>query len=112
MRPVREMPVKSVLAWPEAGARLALSEPITVFGFAWSGFGEIASVEFSHDDGQTWRVAELLPPPSALAWTRWQANWTPTTGGRASSPCARRHGRQYPADERPAQPLRLPDERH
>jgi DMSO/TMAO reductase YedYZ molybdopterin-dependent catalytic subunit len=83
LRPVREMPVKSVLAWPEAGARLVVGEPIAVFGFAWSGFGEIASVEFSHDDGQTWRVAELQPPPSALAWTRWQTSWTPARSGSA-----------------------------
>ena len=54
-----------------------------MFGFAWSGFGSIASVEFSHDGGQTWQAAELQPPPSALAWTRWQATWTPTTPGRA-----------------------------
>jgi DMSO/TMAO reductase YedYZ molybdopterin-dependent catalytic subunit len=83
LRPVREMPVKSVIAWPEAGARLALAEPTTVFGFAWSGFGGIASVEFSHDAGQTWRAADLQPPPSALVWIRWQTSWTPGTSGRA-----------------------------
>jgi hypothetical protein len=81
LRPVREMPVKSVLAWPETGARLTVNEPIAVFGFAWSGFGEIASVEFSHDGGQAWQMAELQPAPSPLAWTRWQTNWTPGTSG-------------------------------
>ena len=70
LRGVCEMPVKSVLAWPEAGARLALGEPITVFAFAWSGFGGITSVEFSHDRGHIWQAAELQPPLSALAWTR------------------------------------------
>jgi DMSO/TMAO reductase YedYZ molybdopterin-dependent catalytic subunit len=81
LRPVREMPVKSVLAWPETGARLTVGEPIAVFGFAWSGFGEIASVEFSYDGGETWRTAEMQPPPASLAWTRWQTNWTPTSSG-------------------------------
>src|SRR5438067_5360940 len=36
--PVREMPVKSVIAWPADGERLGLGMH-TVFGFAWSGFG-------------------------------------------------------------------------
>jgi DMSO/TMAO reductase YedYZ molybdopterin-dependent catalytic subunit len=83
LRPVREMPVKSVIAAPEAETRLRHGAPVKVFGFAWSGFGDIARVEFSADAGHRWQQAQLLRPKSPNAWTRWEFEWTPTAIGPA-----------------------------
>jgi sulfite oxidase len=83
LRPVREMPVKSLIAAPEAGARVARGRPVRVFGFAWSGLGDISRVEFSADGGRRWREARLSRPQSPNAWTRWEMDWTPSRPGRA-----------------------------
>ncbi len=80
---VREMPVKSVVAWPMEGERLGVG-PQTVFGFAWSGFGSIEGVEVSTDDQRTWSPAKIIPGGGPLAWTRWEYVWTPASPGSAS----------------------------
>lgn len=80
VRSVRELPVKSVIAWPEDGATLA-QRSHTLFGFAWSGHGDVVSVEVSTDDHKTWRAARLIHGNGALAWTRWELDWTPTQPG-------------------------------
>jgi hypothetical protein len=81
-RPVREMPVKSVIASPRAGATVGL-EKQTLFGFAWSGYGCITRVEVSTDGGATWSDARLIQDGGPLAWTRWQYEWTPQAAGPA-----------------------------
>jgi DMSO/TMAO reductase YedYZ molybdopterin-dependent catalytic subunit len=79
---VREMPVKSIMAWPDEGQRVPLTAQ-RVFGFAWSGYAPIAQVEVSADGGKTWSAAELLAGEGPLAWTRWEFNWTPSARGPA-----------------------------
>ena len=81
--PVREMPVKSVIAWPLEGQAVAAG-PNTVFGFAWSGWGEIAQVEVSTDGQRTWSPARLVPGKGPLAWRRWEFEWTPSISGAAN----------------------------
>jgi sulfite oxidase len=71
---VREMPVKSVIAWPTKGESVPMGAH-TIFGFAWSAYGPILRVDVSTDDEQTWAPARLLPAEGPLAWTRWEANW-------------------------------------
>ena len=51
-----------------------------VEGRAWSGRGEITSVEFSHDGGLTWAAAELEKPVSPHAWRRWTYRWDARSG--------------------------------
>jgi sulfane dehydrogenase subunit SoxC len=80
---VRQMPVKSIVAWPNERDRLERGEH-TVFGFAWSGHGSIARVEVSTDDNRTWSPARLIPGQGPLAWTRWELDWTPPSGGTAT----------------------------
>ena len=80
---VREMPVKSVIAWPSESERVGLGTPHTVFGFAWSGFGRIDRVEVSVDSGGTWSAAQLIDGQGPLAWTRWEYTWTPSAAGQA-----------------------------
>jgi DMSO/TMAO reductase YedYZ molybdopterin-dependent catalytic subunit len=80
---VREMPVKSVVAWPTEGEQIPLGAH-TVFGFAWSGSAPIERVEVSTDDQRTWSPARLTRGDGALAWTRWEFVWTPSGVGAAS----------------------------
>jgi sulfite oxidase len=90
LRPVREMPVKSVIAAPEAGTQVRQGKPVRVFGFAWSGFGDIERVEFSADGGGRWRTVDIQRPESPNAWTRWETEWTPTAAGEARLACRAR----------------------
>ena len=80
---VREMPVKSVIAWPTNGQRVKSGREV-IFGFAWSGYGPIQRVEVSTDDQRTWSPARLHPGDGELAWTRWEFEWTPSSHGPAS----------------------------
>src|SRR3712207_3069819 len=54
VRPIREMPVKSIIASPADGAALRAGEQVLA-GYAWSGHGAIARVEVSTDGGATWQ---------------------------------------------------------
>ena len=79
---VREMPVKSVVAWPAEGERVAPGSH-QIFGFAWSGYAPIDKVEVSADDQRTWSTARLTRGDGAFAWTRWEFDWTLSSHGRA-----------------------------
>jgi DMSO/TMAO reductase YedYZ molybdopterin-dependent catalytic subunit len=81
--PVREMPVKSVIAGPSANTTVARGERVRVWGFAWSGHGPITRVDFSTDGGHTWHNATLQPALGPLAWWRWELDWTPFRTGEA-----------------------------
>ncbi|HLZ31717.1 MAG TPA: sulfite oxidase [Chloroflexota bacterium] len=83
LRSVREMPVKSLIASPDDGATLKAGTHL-LFGFAWSGFGQIAQVDVSTDDQRTWSPAQLIHGAGPFAWTRWEFSWTVTTPGRTT----------------------------
>ena len=80
---VREMPVKSVIAWPSDGERVRRGAN-RVFGFAWSGLGLVERVEVSTDGQRSWSPARLNPGDGPLAWTRWEFDWSPSSPGRAT----------------------------
>jgi sulfite oxidase len=83
LRSVREMPVKSLIASPAEGDTLAAGAH-TVYGFAWSGNGQIEAVEVSTDGQHTWSPARLIHGQGPYAWTRWEMNWTPAAPGPAT----------------------------
>lgn len=73
--PVTRMRVRSLIARPEHGARLAVGRPMKIEGVAWSGEAEVTEVEVSTDGGTTWRQAHLggrrdcaLGPGVACTW--------------------------------------------
>jgi DMSO/TMAO reductase YedYZ molybdopterin-dependent catalytic subunit len=53
----------------------------TIRGRAFAGDRGVARVEFSADDGETWREARLDYPGTRLTWTFWSADWRPTAPG-------------------------------
>ena len=76
--PVQRMPVKSVIVSPKDGTTID-SSPITVHGFAWSGHGAIASVEYS-DDGKIWHTATITRQDGPFSWTAFAFDWSPESG--------------------------------
>ena len=92
--PVRQMPVKSVIVKPLAGSELAAGAQ-TIAGYAWSGFGGIARVEVSTDEGTTWKDAEIVQEAGPLSWVRFEHQWDAPAGearlqSRASDQASRR----------------------
>lgn len=57
--PVGEIAVRSVISSPIEGASL-YADTIDVRGSAWTGVGEVDSVEVSADEGRTWQPAALV----------------------------------------------------
>lgn len=67
--PLTEVPLNSVFTEPVDGATVAAGE-VRVEGWALGrGGSAIESVEFSMDDGETWRDATLRREPRASRWT-------------------------------------------
>ena len=79
VRPVREMPVKSVITRPLPGDQLTAGQQ-TLVGYAWSGYGGIATVEVSVDDGATWAEAQITHQAGPLAWVRFEYTWDAQPG--------------------------------
>ena len=76
-----EMPVKSIVTFPETGTEVKAGEEVEVRGHAWCGKGDVAAVQYSLDFGQTWQDAELEPAANRFAWQRWRATVTPPQHG-------------------------------
>lgn len=71
-----EMPVKSLITFPETGTEVTAGEATEVRGHAWAGNGDVAAMHVSTDFGQTWQEATLEPAVNRFAWQRWRANVT------------------------------------
>lgn len=68
---------------PARGAQVTTGQPITVGGLAFAGSRGISKVEWSADDGKTWREARLRSEIAPLSWRLWDATWRPDTAGVA-----------------------------
>ncbi len=78
-RPVTTMPVSSVITAPAPQASVAAGSQ-TISGFAWSGYGAVAQVEVSVDDGATWAVATIAEEAGRLSWVRFEFPWDAQPG--------------------------------
>lgn len=78
VQPVREMPVKSIIAIPTDGD--VLDAAPVVSGFAWSGYGGIAKVETSLDQGQSWQPATIVAEAGPFSWVHWEQQLDLTPG--------------------------------
>ena len=111
LRSVREMPVKSLIAWP-ARWRHAQRGPHVIYGFAWSGLGQIDQVDVSTDDQQTWSPARLIHGAGPFAWTRWEFPGPHRPRSHHDRRPRQRLRRQRPAKASHLEQVRLPDECH
>ncbi len=78
LRPVAEMPPKSLIITPADQATIRAGE-ILVSGWAWSGYGAVRSVEVSTDAGQSWSET-ALQPSEQHGWHRWEFPWHANVG--------------------------------
>jgi sulfane dehydrogenase subunit SoxC len=69
------MDVKSVITRPSGKQMLEEKGFYEISGLAWSGYGRIAKVEVSADEGKTWAPAELQGAPIPKAFTRFSIPW-------------------------------------
>lgn len=76
--PITVQTVKSALALPRP-ARLPAGRHV-LRGFAHSGHGVIARVEWSADGGATWQAAQLVAPVLPHAWARFEFAWEARAG--------------------------------
>jgi DMSO/TMAO reductase YedYZ molybdopterin-dependent catalytic subunit len=81
-RPLSEIKLKSEIARPATYEVVPKGQVYQVYGAAWCGDGEVASVELTTDGGKTWAKANLLDPIQPHAWRRWSYDWkTPDRPG-------------------------------
>jgi hypothetical protein len=78
LRPVAEMPPKSVIASPGDGQTIPPG-PARIYGWAWSGLAPIQSVEVSTNAGHSWQVAGLHAG-ERHGWRRWELIWDAPPG--------------------------------
>ena len=74
MEVVTELDVKSVIAQPGDGAKVAAGS-VRVSGAAWAGEAEIERVDVSTDFGRTWQPARLGADRARYAWRLWEIDW-------------------------------------
>lgn len=78
LRPVTELPVKSVISAPRPEVLLTPGL-VTISGYAWSGHGAIAQVEVSVDGGANWADA-TLQHAGRRSWARFSYEWGAPAG--------------------------------
>ena len=79
--PIHRMTVRSFIAVPESGTRVALGRPVALKGIAFDGGYGIAEVQLSDDRGATWRRVDLGPDLGRYSFREWSATWTPGRAG-------------------------------
>ena len=71
---IESMPVKSLITYPQTGARFATGETVDVRGHAWAGDLDVSALDISVDFGATWTPAALDAPANKYAWQHWRAS--------------------------------------
>ena len=80
----------------------AAGQRATIRGRAFAGDRGVQKVEFSDDDGETWRGVRIDYPGTDLTWTFWSADWLPTEPGEYTlvSRATDGTGRPQPSESR------------
>ena len=100
-KPVTTLKVKSIITSPRHG-EVIQPGGFLIKGFAWSGEGDVTSVEVTTDGGSNWSKATLLGDSNPDAWLAWEFPWTATKPGhfifmaRATDSSGNRQPRSVP----------------
>jgi DMSO/TMAO reductase YedYZ molybdopterin-dependent catalytic subunit len=74
-RPLSEIKLKSEIARPGTLEVVPKGQLYTVYGAAWSGEGDVVTVDLTTDGGRTWAATDFLDPIRPHAWRRWSYDW-------------------------------------
>jgi DMSO/TMAO reductase YedYZ molybdopterin-dependent catalytic subunit len=82
MVPIARMPVRSFIITPDGSSKVPVKMPVTLRGIAFSGYGRVAKVEVSADNGKSWRETRLGEDYGPYSFRTWEFPWTPQRVGR------------------------------
>jgi DMSO/TMAO reductase YedYZ molybdopterin-dependent catalytic subunit len=77
---LQSLEVKSLIVHPVDGGRLAQPGRATIWGWAWSGEGELTGIDVSADGGQTWAAGTFTGSWDRYSWRKWEFAWDARTG--------------------------------
>ena len=81
-KPITIMNVKSVIGYPENGAKIYHNSEVVVRGVAWDGGYGIHKVMISLDDGKTWDEAQLKEDLGRYAYRSFRFGFKPKKYGK------------------------------
>ncbi len=81
--PITRMPVRSFIAAPVSGTRVAVGQDVAVKGIAFDGGYGIREVLVSDDGGAVWRRATLGPERGPYSFREWSTTWKARSAGAA-----------------------------
>lgn len=84
-----EMQIKAAIVQPSEGGTVPANSHVRVRGAAWTGNGEIAKVELSLDNGESWSEVKLLGESKPKAWRLWEFDWRTPAKPRKTTLVAR-----------------------
>ncbi len=70
---IENMPVKSLITYPQTGATIKKNQSLPIRGHAWTHELSIKLVEYSIDFGINWKPCNLLPATNRYAWQNFSA---------------------------------------
>jgi len=79
--PITRMTVRSFIAAPANGSRVAANQPVTLKGIAFDGGYGVREVQISDNLGATWSRATLGADHGRYSFREWSATWKPTGTG-------------------------------
>jgi DMSO/TMAO reductase YedYZ molybdopterin-dependent catalytic subunit len=82
--PITEILINSMVTSHASGARLTRGQGAELSGWAWDGGSGISTVEFSVDDGRSWRPAALGKDLGRFAWRGFRFALDTSAGGSRS----------------------------
>jgi len=71
---IEQMPVKSLLTYPQSGATIQLAQQLPIRGHAWTSAESVQEVKYSIDFGVSWQTCTLQAAPNRYAWQRFEAS--------------------------------------
>jgi DMSO/TMAO reductase YedYZ molybdopterin-dependent catalytic subunit len=76
---LQSLEVKSVIVGPAEGDKLTAGR-VSVWGWAWTGEGELTGLDVSTDGGQSWKPGQFSGSWDRYSWRKWEFDWEARPG--------------------------------